>query len=366
MNGINKILTILIILLTVSSASGQHKKQVLLSEKVGLVIDKAEKTKYQLFYKIKGFTEAVIYSDSTGNYYSIIQSENDSKVKKDTMIYYKEEDIIKLAEQIQFFDEIQNGSHSFGEVTASIITKNDIVYIVLKEDISKRITKTSQDNKTSFHFYEFPKSNQRNKKNYPDFGFGYSMSYSNIDFSPVTNYVNNVENYLISKGFDVKKSNLNLDNYPVSTLSTFIRLYKDFGLSAEIGLRNIGGFSDFRYFSIYLQYHFRLRNSDWLQPHLALGVKSLRYTISFHYHDYNAEQTEYLEEIKSEGESLGFLIKAGTEVRMIEFSEASSFVFDVFCKYAFIREQESAEYYGYKTKLNLSNISAGAGIKIYF
>ncbi len=344
---------VLIVFLLVCVAFGQNKKPVLLSEKVGFVIDKTKRTQYQMFPKIKGFIEARFYLDSNGRYFSNILFENDDNIKKDTIKYYSKEEIIRFAEQIQFFDEFQKGKHTLGNVKDSIATKDDVVYIVLK-DITKPV-----------YYYEFQKLKQITENNYPDFGIGFSMVHSNIDFSPVTNIIDLAENYLITQGFNIYKQNLTLNTTPVSIFNAYVNLYKGIGLSAEIGLRKIGDSSDFHYASLMLQYHFGIKNLEWLKPHIAIGITNYEYKVLYHYLAYNQEMTQYVESISSEGGASGFIVKYGADIQIIKFSKKSSLVFDIFGKYELLNEQESIDY-GYKTTVKLSNFSVGGGFKIYF
>jgi hypothetical protein len=366
MNKTSTFFTVLIVFLSACIASGQNNKQVLLSDKVGFVIDKSEKTQYQLFYKIKGFIEASFYLDTNGSYFSDIQYEDKDKLKKDTLIYFTEKDIIKIAEQIQFFDEIQKGTHSFGDVTPTITTINNVVYIVLKEEIRKKITDIKPYDKKPVHYYEFPKSKHMAENNFPDFGLGYSMAYSNIDFSPVTSFVDYTENYLITQGFNVVKYNPSIEPSPISIINVYIKLKKELGLSAEIGLSKTEKFFNFHSTSLYLQYHLNVKNLEELKPHIAIGITSCRYTVSFHHYDMNQNGTQYLEEIKSEGGSFGITVNCGINLQLMKLSESSSIVLDIFGKYAFIKKQKSEEFHGYSMTLELSNFSFGTGLKIYY
>lgn len=360
MNWTITIFAVLIVFLSVCNASGQNKKQVILSDKVGTVINESERKQYQLFPKIKGFTEARFYLDTNGSYFSNILFTNDDEIKKDTIIYYTEKNIIRFAEQIQFFDKIQNGNHNFGDITSTITAKDDMVFIVLKEEIGKQ----NRDILIHHRYYEFPKLKHQSENN-PDFGLGFSMAYTDIDFSPITSYVDYAENYLISQDFEVNKHDLSLQSSPVIIFNAYLNIYKGFGLSAEIGLRKISEYSDFHYSSLYLEYCFKLKKLDWLYPYITIGVTSCGYKISFHYNDYRRGSSEYLEEIKSEGGAYGLIINCGVDMRIIDITGKAFLALDVFGKYALMRQQES-EYQGYKTTLKLSNISIGAGFKIYY
>jgi hypothetical protein len=361
MNKTKIIFTVFIILLAGRLTYGQNNKQVILSEKVGVTIEKEERTNFQLLPRIKGFFEGSFYLDTAGRYFAIIQIETEDKSKKDTTIYFTEKEIIRLSEQIQFFDNIMSGEYSLGKALPLIKTKDNIVYIFFNENFEGISA-----------YRKFPGLKQKPENKDIEVGFGFSMGNSNIDFSAVTDFVNAAENSLITEGFSIAKPDKTLSVSPVFIFNADINFYKGIGISTELGLRSMGDFSSFKYFSVCLKYGFGFKNMKWLKPYLGIGVIAYAYEISFHYNAYDNTQTRMLEEIRSDGGAKGATFNLGIEFSISKPEYLPRFTFNIFGKYNLMKEVSSiytAEgnfNEGYKTTLKLSNNSFGAGFKIYF
>lgn len=363
-NKIN-LLIVSMIFLSFGFATGQSLKEVILSNKVDRVIDNTERNKFQLFPKIRGFYEARFYLDSSKGYYARIRYINDDDINKDTVIFYRENEIIRFAEHIQFFDEIKSGKHFFGEISSLVKVQGNTVYIILNEVLNNQLRKVKKD-PAELPFVRLNSPGYKIKKDKWDynFGLGFSLANVNADFSPINSFFNDAENQLISQGFYVHKSNLNMN---ISTLMTFnasVKIYEKLGLFVDVGINSQKDF-DYYYGSLDLQYRFNIKSMKWFSPNIALGYSYIGYFVARGYGDYNTSGSEYLDTIKSEGGSTGIIFNAGFDISLLDFSETSFLVLNVFTRYALMKEQES-KYDGYTTTLKLSSFFAGAGFKIYF
>jgi hypothetical protein len=153
----------------------------------------------------------------------------------------------------------------------------------------------------------------------------------------------------------------------ISTLMTFnasAKIYEKLGLFVDVGINSQKDF-DFYYGSLNFQYRFNIKSMKWLSPNIALGYSYIGYFVARGYGDYNTSGSQYLDTIKSEGGSTGIIFNAGFDISILDFSETSFLVLNLFTRYALMKEQES-KYNGYTTALKLSSFFAGAGFKIYF
>jgi hypothetical protein len=119
------ILSTILVGLVVLSVPGRLRTQnsdkvVILSLRVGSVIDGAERERYQLFQEIKGFDRAVFLQTPEKTYYAKIMYIEPDGGRRDTTIQYSEDSLSVLAERIDHFEDLKAGKYRMGDQPAEI------------------------------------------------------------------------------------------------------------------------------------------------------------------------------------------------------------------------------------------------------
>jgi hypothetical protein len=107
-------------------------KVVIVSPRVGSVIDAAERERYQLFPEIKGFDRAVFLQTPDKSYYAKIMFIGPDGGRKDTTVRYSEDAVSLLAEQIDRFENLKAEKYQMGDRPGKIrVVETEIKPIVL-------------------------------------------------------------------------------------------------------------------------------------------------------------------------------------------------------------------------------------------
>jgi hypothetical protein len=88
---------------------------VILSPKVGMVIDSAGRAYFHLFPDIQGFTSAVIRRSRDKEYYVHILSLSAGGKMQDTTVHYRESALLDMGEKIEHFEGITDGTYRPGD-----------------------------------------------------------------------------------------------------------------------------------------------------------------------------------------------------------------------------------------------------------
>jgi hypothetical protein len=95
-------------------------KVVILSPRVGSVIDAAERDRYQLFQEIRGFDRAVFLQTSKKTYYAKIMFVRPDGKRRDTTVQYSEDSLLALAQRIDHFEDLKAEKYRTGDQPAKI------------------------------------------------------------------------------------------------------------------------------------------------------------------------------------------------------------------------------------------------------
>jgi hypothetical protein len=104
---------------SVDSGADGEDRVVILSLRVGSVIDAAERERYELFQGIKGFDRAVFLQTPEKTYYARIMLMGPDG-RKETTAQYTEDQLKALAEQIEHFEDLKEGKYRMGDQPAKI------------------------------------------------------------------------------------------------------------------------------------------------------------------------------------------------------------------------------------------------------
>jgi hypothetical protein len=86
-------------------------KVVILTPRVGSIINQYERRRFDLFVGIKDFVQARIFVRSDSSYYARIEMSGEEGKTLDTTIAYSKDDLLILAERINHFADLQEGKY---------------------------------------------------------------------------------------------------------------------------------------------------------------------------------------------------------------------------------------------------------------
>jgi gas vesicle protein len=101
-------------------AQADKHKLVILSPRVGSMIDSSEREYFQLFPKIKDFHNAIFLENPDSTYYAWIVLKDSSGNTRDTAIWYPKGYLLMVAEKISHFEELTEGQYQMGQNPATL------------------------------------------------------------------------------------------------------------------------------------------------------------------------------------------------------------------------------------------------------
>jgi hypothetical protein len=88
---------------------------VLLSDRVGPVIDRAERDAYRIFVAIDNFRRAVVYKLPDSTFCVLVTMGSDNEVLGDTILTYSGALLALMSEKIEHFDQLMSGEYKSGQ-----------------------------------------------------------------------------------------------------------------------------------------------------------------------------------------------------------------------------------------------------------
>jgi hypothetical protein len=356
-------------------------KIVIISPRVGEVIDKTEKDYFHLFQTIKEFEQGIFFEDSSGAYYGVIKYTNQNGISCDTVINYSEAYLLRTSELIDNLEKILAGGYQF--------TRTDYQFTVVGDttDLLTNVTLTSINNSGNYlnqkkrnvsykleskeydHLKLSDKKIDINLDYYPQLGFGVGVSTS-LTTDEVNSIFLSVENKYRSQGYSISHNEFYLDNPLYLWFSLKVRIIENLTVSLDAGSTSADAQPQLYSVKAYGVYNFNVFKLNWLKPYAGLGINHILVSLnkSFNYGDRispidTSGRYDYLSTIRiyGEGKSLGFNITGGLELT------ASTIGFNLCADYSFmnpitVQSNESTEGY----KLNFSGFTFGMTLTIYF
>ena len=342
-----KISISLLLLFITAEFSISQDKPVILSEKVGDILDSQEGEKYDLFRNYQNFKSAFFYRSSEGKYYVKIIYQTSDKNTKDTIIELSEKKIFNTALRIEFYKDISEG----------IYPKNPKFSLdTLDNKYFVKITNVYKD------VLSFVDANRKLIPNHSS-GLGISYSYVSLDLRPVESFFEEAENVFRREGWNIPKNNLNFNVSAMYTFNLYFRIYKNFGIEFETG-KSISPDVEFWYSAGFLRYRFDLEQLPVIRPFVSAGIGKHSYYVEKTYNATVDPSGAYLEKISSGGGKVGYFLKTGFEAWAPNEVGYFPICLNGFVIYSYIPEIKSTDN-GYTTKVKLGGFSFGGGLRIY-
>jgi hypothetical protein len=104
---------------------------IILSPRVGATIDKTERNKFKLFQQFPTFESAIVLEGPGGAYYVRIDYENAAGRLRDSVVLYREQVLLMLAEKINHFEDLEAKNYVFGSDPSTLQSTDTVVKVEL-------------------------------------------------------------------------------------------------------------------------------------------------------------------------------------------------------------------------------------------
>jgi hypothetical protein len=356
-------------------------KILIISPKVGEVIDKSEKDYFHLFQTIKGFEQGIFFVDTSNSYYGLIEYINQNGIKCDTVINYSEAYLIRTSELIDNFEKVAAGGYQFTRSEFSFPTIDDKNNLLAAITLTSNIKTENKSEKITYKDYykqEFKNSDllelSDNKIDidlnyYPRLGFGIGFS-TPLSTEDINNIITSVENIYRNQGYDIRYNKSENNNAGYLWLNLKVLLTKNITISLNTGSTVSEDEPNLKSVAIYGFYRYDLFKLHWFQPYAGLGVSSNVISLDqdFPYYDRvspidTSGGYDYLSSIQIQGEakSIGLNFLIGIEL-------VGSFTgLNLYTDYALInsfnvKSNSDPESY----TMNFSGFTYGIILSVYF
>ena len=341
-------ISILFVFITAGFTMSQDTP-IIISKKVGEIVDSQEGEKYELFGKYQNFKSATFYRTAKGKYYAKIIYQTSDMNTKDTIIELSEKKIFNTALRIEFYKDISEGIHPKNP-KFSLDTLDNKYYV--------RISNVYKD------VLPFVEPNRKLRIPNSSTGLGISFSNVSLDMNSVKSFFEEAENSFRREGYDIPNNNLNFNVSTMYTLNLYIRIYETFGIEIETG-KSISPDVEFWYSAGFMRYSFDLEQLPGIRPFVSAGIGKHSYYIEATYNKAVVDPSgAYLDRISSGGGKVGYFLKTGFEAWVPTDGGYFPICLNAFAIYSFIPEIESIDN-GYTTKVKLGGFRFGAGLRIY-
>jgi opacity protein-like surface antigen len=331
-------------------------KVVILSPRVGAVIDASERDHFRLFPQIKGFARAVVCESPQKTYYARIAFAEPDGEAKDTTVQLEKDYLLTLAEQIDHFEDLEKGVYQMGQQPATL---------KVVEPQTRVGTKPPELQSDILPFAS--KAEGLELESFPQVGFGVGLSSYSPDLSGVRDAFTAIEDKYRKQGYSITHHNESLDVGTHFSYNLRIRLSQHFGLIVAAG-KSTEGTVTTKIVSASGLYSFRFRDVSWLRPYIGLGICHSQFSTEVHYNSRDRISPvssygsyAYLDALSADGGNTGFALLGG-----VELAPQGSVAIEGYLSYLGIGKLQTTVDNTDQAAVNLSSLIAGARIMIYF
>ncbi len=291
--------------LAVKADAQDSMQRIIVSNRVGVVINSRDQERFGLFQQFQNFSHAFFYRTSDSAYHCWIQYETPAGIK-DSVFNCSEAYLLRLQEWIDHYEDIQSGGYRMGDdppKSLAIEGENATADSAYRYSIFGSDILPISQNENEIEIEEFP-----------TMSFGVGVSSFSLDLSRLNAAYSAIEDHLASANFPVPHQTPQLNVAPVLWYSLEIRVAHPVSILLEAADHDAGGES-FSGVSGSILYSFDLPDTRLMHPYLGLGIGKYHYSETVNYGTPIDSLGNYLDAIKSEGGSIGWLILSGVELR---------------------------------------------------
>ncbi len=281
MNSLRSLLFLACVSFAYSVVSAQDSaKVIILSPRIGVVLDRQERDYFQILMRVTDFESAVFYQSADKQCFAKISLRPKFAPPKDTVIFYPIGFLLNISEKIDHFEDLQEGKyhmgaqHSFvafqldttgarflvqGALTSPLDTSNALSLVPAGRWRDEELRFAGNANK---YFLD----------DFPDWGFGFGYSAYFADLSGITSALTKVEDRYRNLGYDILSNSLNTNVSPLRLLDLKIRFSSSLAVFFEAG-KTVGSDNVFmEWFSASLLYRFQTFKEARIFPFVGAGV----------------------------------------------------------------------------------------------
>ncbi len=354
-------------LLTFGSASrGQDSARVvILSARVGPVIDAVERIYFRVFPPYADFDHAVILRASDGRYFArITRLATLSGVESDTLVEYPETTLLSMAEKIDHLEELKSGEYVMGTEPAELrLAEGERVPLRVEPAAQRKAVASSSPARVRSAPVNrvLPIASEAAASApelFPLFGIGVGVASYSPDLNGLERIFSEIEEYFKNEGHPVGPVSRSFVVGPVFTACVDARVSSPLTVTLEAGLS--AGEVQVRCFSVSCNYAFISGPSEVLRPYIAAGVSRYRFRLERSYGQYVSQYTT-LDAVVVEGAKTGGTVRLG-----MEYLPSRVAHLHLFAAYLLFPTLDATTSLGGSTSLKLSSFQAGFRVVLYF
>ena len=347
---------------------------VVLSRRVGAVIDSAEAEQFRLFRQFKNFQRAKIFKLPGGQYYARVWLGTPGGAIHDTVAEYSGALLHILAEKIEHYESLKDGSYHMGDQPPKLMviegSDSSGVWIPQHRPVPPSVVGI-QDTGAPAHalpdLLPFAgKSDRLHLNEYPNLGFGAGISTFSPDLSGLNKAVGAIQYKYEQQGYIVGSQSPELALGPLLWFHLIFRANYSFALLTEAGSTVSKDDATFYAVTASLLYYFKPLQESWFRPYAGVGFGTYRFSIALHYGARVSPTTDYgsystLDQIVLKGERAAPLVRAG-----LELSAPTTAAAEVFAVYTFLPALETVTSEGILASAKLGSLIFGVRITLTF
>jgi len=345
---------------------------IIVSNRVGVVIDKSEQIHYKIFERVSDFNSCVVHIDSLDGYYILFTLVDKNGKSKDTAISYSEQAILLLSEKIDHFEEILKGTYKPGTEKARIRILNGEEMIKSLDEIARTrdslaVTLIKPAQPDILPFADI--GDMQDYYFYPAWGFGFGVSTFSPDFGSVYEAMTAVENKYKALGYSIRPHNEDQFNMGFLNAHFNLKFTKTIGALINAAV-SVNKSVDYGNIALLAEYYPELLSFGKFCAFGTAGISVTYLSVSQSYGDrisqVSSNNSYYLlDAIKVESSKTGFVAGLGISYMKRNFASTLS------ACYQFTSTSEASLYSSYnssmyiKSKLSLSSLILGFRITFY-
>lgn len=303
-----------------SLASAQNMVRVIiLSPRVGEMIDIPERDKFNIFKSIKGFLTAEIFEIPDSSYKVHFRLTGLDSTVSDTLITYSLTALRQMAEKINNFEALSEGTYKMGDNQVRSFN-----YIVKNTPLNFKSAKTAPVSDLTVKGEKIPEVKQSASvvfhtegkikdyfnSRFPKFGIFAGFSSYSSDLSDLSSVVNPVVDFLRSHNYMISYPQIDVNPNAFILYGLKFRFSYQFELAAEAGISGKTGTGRFLNMDVSLQsaslsciVHPDILHFKWISPFLGggFGYYKLKFSKSFPCYYKLPDEVGALESIRLSG-----------------------------------------------------------------
>ncbi len=328
-------------------AAQDSSRIVIISPRVGIVIDRDERDKFYLFTRFNNFLRAVFYQSPDSGYTCRIELQHPHGVS-DTSIFYSDITLRTAAERINHFEDLMEGKYRMG-------TDPPEIQLYSGPEIPMTISSKKITVQRSRELLPF---DSKDRESFPNVRIGAGISSYSPDFSGLNAAINAIEDRYRNPPFTVTHQDAGFDVSSLQWYSINVRISNRLAVFLETGLP-LRGRDQFSAASLSLLYFYYPDAPSWIRPYFGAGIGKYHFSANLEYFVPVDSDYTFLDEIKFNGGGTGYSLMNGVEIGS---ASKPGLNVTLFVNYLFVPELRKKLPEGVTGRVRLSSFLFGAQV----